>query len=115
MFGPYFVLNQPMNNPNLGDRPTIQAHKRQFAWQILVPFLVVAGLIISGAVLIVTGGATRSSVWADISLIWLLIPALIIRVDFFGTARNHHLWDDQISANPAALCWKNPGCFFPDI
>jgi hypothetical protein len=72
-----------MNNPTQGDRPTIQAHKRQFAWQILVPFLVVAGLIISGAVLIVTGGATRSSVWADISLIWLLIPALVIALIFF--------------------------------
>jgi hypothetical protein len=37
-----------------------------------------AGLIIAGAVLIATGGAARNSVWADVSVIWLLIPALII-------------------------------------
>jgi uncharacterized membrane protein YhdT len=60
------------------DRLTVRAHKRQFAWQILVPILVMAGLIIAGAVLIATGGAARNSVWADVSVIWLLIPALII-------------------------------------
>ena len=67
-----------MNNPSQGDRPTIKIHNRQFAWQILVPFLVMAGLIITGAVLIVTGGADQTRVWADVSLIWLLIPALVI-------------------------------------
>jgi uncharacterized membrane protein YhdT len=58
------------------DRPTVGAHKRQFAWQILVPFLVMAGLIIAGAVLVVTGGAPRTGVWADISVTWLLTPVL---------------------------------------
>ncbi len=64
---------QPQN-----DHPTIRAHKRQFTWQILIPFLVMAGLIIAGAVLVVTGGGSQTEVWTDISIIWLIAPALIL-------------------------------------
>ncbi|MFA5874207.1 MAG: hypothetical protein WC832_09585 [Anaerolineales bacterium] len=71
-----------MINQRYVDRPTVRAHKRQFAWQILVPFLVMAGLIIAGAVLVVTGGAPRTGVWADVSLIWLLTPALFFALAF---------------------------------
>ncbi len=71
-----------MVNQSSFDRPAVRAHKRQFAWQILVPFLVMAGLIIAGAVLIVTGGASRTGVWADVSEIWLLIPALFFALAF---------------------------------
>jgi len=71
-----------MANQRPVDRPTIRVHKRQFAWQILAPFLVMAGLIIAGAVLVVTGGAPRTGVWADISLIWLLAPALFFALAF---------------------------------
>ncbi|HEY5270699.1 MAG TPA: hypothetical protein VII97_10210 [Anaerolineales bacterium] len=65
------MINQPPV-----DRPTVRAHKRQFAWQILLPFLVMAGLIIAGSVLVVSGGAPRTGVWADISAIWFLTPVL---------------------------------------
>jgi hypothetical protein len=71
-----------MANQLPDDRPTVRAHKRQFAWQILIPFLVMAGLIIAGAVLVTTGGISRSSVWADVSVIWLLIPALLFAFGF---------------------------------
>ena len=60
------------------DRPTLRAHKRQLAWQILVPFLIMAALIIAGAVLVTSGGESQTGVWADVSLIWLLAPALFI-------------------------------------
>ena len=70
-----------VNQPPV-DRPTVRAHKRQFTWQILVPFLMMAGLIIAGAVLVVTGGASRTGVWADVSLIWLLAPALFFALAF---------------------------------
>jgi uncharacterized membrane protein YhdT len=65
-------------------RPTVRAHKRQFAWQILVPFLVMAGLIIAGALLVVTDGSARASVWADVSVIWLLVPALLLALAFLA-------------------------------
>jgi hypothetical protein len=66
----------------LDDRPTVRTHKRQFTWQILVPFLVMAGIVIAGAVLVVTGAAPQTGVWADISVIWLLVPALIFALVF---------------------------------
>jgi hypothetical protein len=64
------------------DRPTVRAHKRQFAWQILVPFLVMAGLIITGAVLVVTGETSRTGTWADVSVIWILVPTLLFALMF---------------------------------
>jgi uncharacterized membrane protein YhdT len=65
-----------MENQPMDDRPTIRAHKAQFAWQILVPFVVMAGLISAGAMIVVTGGTSQTSAWADVSVIWLLAPAL---------------------------------------
>jgi uncharacterized membrane protein YhdT len=67
------------------DRPSIQTHKRQVSWQILVPFIVMAGLIIAGAGLVVTGGAARTGVWADVSIIWLLVPVLFIAFAILAT------------------------------
>ena len=58
------------------DSPTVLKHKHQFTWQILVPFLVMAALIITGAVLAVTGGPKQTGVWADVSIIWMLAPML---------------------------------------
>jgi hypothetical protein len=71
-----------MENQPPFERPTVRAHKRQFAWQILVPFLVMAALIITGAVLVVTGGESQNGVWADISMIWLIAPALLFALAF---------------------------------
>ena len=68
------------------DSPTLRNHKRQFAWQILVPFLLMAGLIIAGAVLVVTTGAPRTGDWADISVILLLAPALFVALAFLVIA-----------------------------
>jgi hypothetical protein len=65
-------------------RPTIRAHKRQFAWQILLPvILAVLTVLIAGGFVIanVISGQGQARGWADISLIWLIVPAL-----FFGLA-----------------------------
>ena len=58
------------------DSTSVLKHRRQFIWQILVPFLVMAGLIITGAVLVVSGGPKQTGVWADVSTIWILAPML---------------------------------------
>ena len=71
------------NQPPI-DRPAIRIHKRQFAWQILLPFLVMTGLIIAGAVLVVSGEASETGVWADISLIWLIVPVLFFSLMFLA-------------------------------
>ena len=64
------------------DSPSVHAHKRQFAWQILVPFLVVAVFIIIVAVLVATSPGSTSRVWADVSTIWLIAPMLVLALFF---------------------------------
>jgi len=58
--------------------PTLHAHKRQLAWQILVPLLVVMALAITAAVLISIGAASATRTWADVSTIWLILPMLFL-------------------------------------
>lgn len=56
-------------------------HKRDVLWQITLPFVVgVLVILIFGALVIVSAvkGPEGVSLWADISLIWLIIPALLI-------------------------------------
>jgi hypothetical protein len=60
------------------DSPTVQTHKRQFAWQILVPFLVATALILAVAVLVATGTADTNRPWADVSIIWMIAPMLVV-------------------------------------
>jgi hypothetical protein len=61
---------------------TLRAHRRQLAWQILVPVLVVAALIIAAAVLIASQTGSVSRTWADVSTIWLIAPMLVFALLF---------------------------------
>ena len=70
-----------MSTPQPADSPTIRRHKSQFLWQILVPILLVVllGLAAGGVTLAVSlADASSARLWADISLIWLLAPALVL-------------------------------------
>ena len=67
-----------MENKVRVERQSIRTHRRQFAWQILVPFLVMTMLILAASVWVVTGGPARTDLWADISVIWILAPTLLI-------------------------------------
>jgi hypothetical protein len=71
-----------MDNPRPVATPTVRLHKRQFAWQILAPFLVMTALIIAAAVWVVSGGASGTRTWADVSIIWILAPLLIFALLF---------------------------------
>ena len=66
-----------MDNPKSFDSPTTRAHRRQLAWQILVPILVVTALILAVALLAASGTGSSSRTWADISAIWLIAPMLV--------------------------------------
>ena len=66
-----------MDNPQYVDSPTKRAHRRQFAWQILVPVLVLTALFLAVAVLVASGTGSGSRTWADVSMIWLIAPMLI--------------------------------------
>ena len=71
-----------MVDPQPVDSPTVCFHKRQFAWQILVPFLVMTALIVAGVVLVISGGASGTRTWADVSIIWIVAPLLIFALLF---------------------------------
>jgi hypothetical protein len=66
---------------------TRQAHRQQALWQIILPFSV-GLLVILALVMITILSATRGggdvSLWADISLIWLLLPVIFFTLIFFA-------------------------------
>lgn len=65
--------------------PATQArHRREVFWQITLPVLV--GVAISLALIALAIGAVpaQASIWADISTIWLITPALIAGVIFLA-------------------------------
>ena len=70
-----------MAAPQPVESPTMRAHRRQLAWQILVPFFVVMAFILLIAVLVATG-ATATRTWADVSTIWLIAPMLVFALFF---------------------------------
>jgi hypothetical protein len=70
-----------MNEIPTNKSPTLRQHQRQFFWQILFPMLLVAlfGLAAGGLVVWATfANKGDARLWADISLIWLLAPMLLL-------------------------------------
>jgi hypothetical protein len=67
-----------MNDMKPVDSPTIRLHKRQVAWQILIPFLLVALMLLAAGVGLVWGETARARVWADVSIIWIIVPLLLL-------------------------------------
>jgi len=78
----HLCYNKRMEDLRPVDSPSVHTHKRQLAWQILLPFLLVAALIIVAAVLVVNSTATASRTWADVSTIWLIAPMLVFALAF---------------------------------
>lgn len=60
-------------------------HKREVFWQIILPMLIgiflVVGLV---TVILFTGPATSAELsrWADVSMIWLILPSLFVAFVF---------------------------------
>jgi uncharacterized Tic20 family protein len=61
---------------------TQRAHRKQVFWQITVPLVIAALLILVLAILVSAGNSQSASLWADISLIWLIIPVMIVSLIF---------------------------------
>ena len=66
------------------ETPSIRQHKRQFTWQILVPVIAFAVIVIAAAVFVTTRGSTVDRTVADISAIWLILPVLILAFIFLA-------------------------------
>ena len=65
-------------SPTQHNKEARQAHRRDLIWQILAPMGVIVVIFIVISVLTAMRPAATASLWADISLIWLLIPWLIV-------------------------------------
>jgi hypothetical protein len=66
---------QPERNPQ-----THAAHKREVFLQIILPILIGSIILIALVVGVIYAGATGNgqvSRWADISLVWLLLPGIL--------------------------------------
>jgi hypothetical protein len=57
---------------------THQRHRHEVFWQITFPIIVVGGLLLILAALAAGLSTEDASTWADISIIWMIIPALFI-------------------------------------
>ncbi len=69
---------QPLPKPN---HPSYQKHRRDVTRQILVPIILVTIIGLGFVALSIYGVVGRSanvSLWADISLIWLIIPMMFL-------------------------------------
>lgn len=63
---------------------TRRAHSRQKLWQITIPLLLGIILALAFAVLAGLAQADSASRWADISLIFLLIPVMVVSLLFLA-------------------------------
>ena len=61
---------------------THKAHRREVLWQITVPLVVGIVAVLALAFLAARGATNDVSRWADISLIWLILPTLLIAFIF---------------------------------
>ena len=77
---PPFIL--PERNPK-----THAAHRKDVGWQITLPLVVgclLLVLLMAGVVWTATGPSTDVSRWVDISLLWLILPALLVALPILG-------------------------------
>lgn len=69
----------PVRNPL-----THRAHRRQVLWQILLPLAIGVIAMLVFTVLAATAQAGKASLWADISIIFLIIPLMAVCLLFLA-------------------------------
>lgn len=68
---------------------TRQHHQRDVWRQITIPLVICGVILLTFAVLVVLGGTGEISQWADISIIWLIVPIMffvILGILFVGVS-----------------------------
>jgi hypothetical protein len=66
-------------------RPSLERHRREKIWQILVPLIIGILLILAVGVIVILTAACSSaggavSQWADTSAIWLIMPVIMFAI-----------------------------------
>lgn len=77
---------ESMKSPQFLDRNPVaqRSHARQKLWQIMLPIFAGLVLVVFFAVLAGLAGPAEASRWADISLIFLLIPVMFVSLLFLA-------------------------------
>jgi hypothetical protein len=71
-------METKQSKPVLPRNPiTHERHRREVFWQITFPFIVISLALLLLAVMAAGLSTEKASKWADISIIWMIIPALI--------------------------------------
>ncbi len=95
--------------PNSYNPETQAAHRREVWWQITIPLLVITVVFVGLAVFFVLQPAARASVWADVSLIFLIfisfLPMFLLLVASAGLA--YALW--RANQGLPAVTWQMQG------
>jgi FtsH-binding integral membrane protein len=66
-------------DPNKERNPiTRQRHRKEVLWQITFPLLITGLILLAFSILSITMTPEETSVWADISLIWLIMPVMVL-------------------------------------
>ena len=60
------------------DRPFMKRHRQQRLWQIILPIILISLIIFSIGGYFVAIEGSQSRVLADISIIWIIMPLLLI-------------------------------------
>jgi hypothetical protein len=72
-------MDSRMMDPNKERNPiTRQRHRKEVFWQITLPILISGLILLAFSILAITMTASETSLWADISLIWLIVPVMVL-------------------------------------
>ena len=70
--------SEPIRNPQ-----THLRHRKEVLWQITIPILAVSVILLVVSLLATTLGALEAARWSSISIIWLIIPAMVLALITF--------------------------------
>lgn len=63
---------------------TWEKHRRDVRLQIILPLVIGILLVVVLAVLVTLGSTAQVSQWADVSLIWIIAPMLVVALIFLA-------------------------------
>jgi hypothetical protein len=81
------MSEQPYQEKQDINQTTYKKHQNEVLWQITLPFILGVILLLAAGVLVVLTGIQGTGpvgLWADISLIWLLLPTILFTIIFLA-------------------------------
>jgi hypothetical protein len=64
------------------ERPSLRTYRRQRFWQIILPIVLFSFVIVVAGGFTIIADGELNRLWADVSIIWLVAPMLILAIIF---------------------------------